>query len=436
MGLSIIQDRSLDTLLPRGDTRTIYVRNSGSDDNPGTLALPLATLPVAFSKLSDDRGGYARQVIDVTGYTNVTADILYASFPASSRRFELVTDRDTSDGKQDFWDMPIEIVAEPVLVQNVTVTGESADATTGLPTINVSDTLVVDAHVGQMFLESRTRRGVIHSNTVNTLVIASWSNGFAVGEGSGIYTQSCTLDFGDPTKSFCGIWITVNSGVVFNGIKFENTQSGNCSFGIVPKSKAYFNMCHFTGVNLEPGTLTNFWYCYFQTKSAFLEGPYDFSACVFQDVPMDGHGGCGLGQNAMKWCIFDGCGAIGSGNWESEIDIEINDCHIKNGTSHGILRGSSIAAKVGSTLIEDCALDAVNITAGGGVLKMQNVVGSGNGGAGLRLTNGAQCLDQGGNSVTGTDGEVIVGGNVASLWADATPRTDVGAADPQFCRIY
>ncbi len=87
-------------------------------------------------------------------------------------------------------------------------------------------------------------------------------------------------------------------------------------------------------------------------------------------------------------------------------------------------------------LIENCAGDAVNVGQAGGVFKMKNNTGTGNSGYGLLLANGAQCQDQGGNTVTGTSGEVKVGDSAASTWATAKPRTDAAEVNPHFCRIF
>lgn len=436
MSIPATFERIIQPSLPRGSVRTIYVRNTGDNDNPGTLASPVGTLRQAISMLSADPSGYARQVVELTGYTEVSNDTLYASLPASSRRFELDFTRaaEASDGSLDYWDVPVEFIAEPTLVQLTTIASIALDAVTNLPTVTVNEVLVPNAHVGQIFWAAWNRRGIIASNTASELVIASWSTAFENGAGVGIYEQSCSLDFGDPTKSFCGTWLTANSFVVFNGIKFGNTQSGNASFGIVPKDYVYFNMCHFAGFDIEPGTLVTSWYCYYHTANIFLEGPFDFQGCVFNGIGTDGHGSGGLGRNAVKYCIFDGCGPIGAGNWESEIDVEVNNSLIINGTSHGILRGSAIAAKVGNCRIDDCAGDAIHVASGGGLVKVDGVVGGGNAGYGLQLTYGGSALDQNGNTVTGDLGDIKLPGLPTATWAD-TPISDINTSNTGGCKI-
>jgi hypothetical protein len=432
---SAVFDKQLVTRKTLHEQVPIYLRNAGDDTLDGSsVGNAVATLNRAFELLNTVDGGYSRQYIEATSYVDTLTDPgtgtgEYWDLPSSSRLAVNDINRAGAfdSGKQDFLNYPVEIYADPALVLTLDVASLSVDSDTGLTTINVNDTLVTNAHVGQMISGNIAEWGVIHSNTTSAIVVAS---GFLTTlTGVGIYEQSCVVTF---TTAF-GLTLTHRGPVAFNGIKFVG--------GIVRNyvhQYSYFQMCSFQGFYIDgTGGIAAAWACYFDGGNVNLEGAAaEFHDCVFHAASFSSHGSGGNGRNTLSYCILDGCNAYGSGNFESSFDIEVENCLIDNSTSHGIQKASPQRCRISDTKIQNCAGDAINATVGGGVCRVDTVSGTGNSGFGVQLSNGAQCQDIGVNTVGGTSGEVKVGGSSASLWSATVPRTDVGESAPEFCRIY
>jgi hypothetical protein len=75
--------------------------------------------------------------------------------------------------------------------------------------------------------------------------------------------------------------------------------------------------------------------------------------------------------------------------------------------------------------IDDCAGDAVTIGYRSGA-SLREVRGTGNGGVGLRVRNGAQVVVDAVTDLTGAAGDVRVGGKPARTWADFRTAVPVG----------
>jgi hypothetical protein len=163
---------------------------------------------------------------------------------------------------------------------------------------------------------------------------------------------------------------------------------------------------------------------------------HTISVTVFTGCNFSFHGSGGNGFNALANCVLDGCDAYGGFNLENAVDIEVNDCWVRNSAGHGIHIRSPFHGLVRDCHIEDSTGDAIRIDCGGGYKHLQGNTGGGNGGYGLLLKHGAQAYNTGGgNTVSGTSGQVKVGDNSVSLWSDGE-TTDLGASNPQMCRIF
>ncbi len=405
-------------------THTLYVRNSGDDANPGTLAAPLATLDESVARMVDDPVDRLRQVVDCQGFIDNTAADLRLDLPHSSFKyeFELARAGGLDDGKEDIWDLPIEFRADPTLVTTVTVTSVDTDTVTELVTINVSDTLTPGALVGKFVWKGLFAQSVIQANTTSQLIVSGNTDDYS---GSlEIYEQSCQINR--------PIHITSSAVVGFNGILFNNQVF------LRGKQRLIFSRCYFDSASLAQYIGLNFFLSCYHTGGSFRSdgAGYLVSGSVLQGVELQGRGTGGKGTAAIAFSVLDDCTPVGAGDFESATTLDISNALITNARTHGIHRLGPYNSTANRVRINDSADDAVLIDTGGGHHKMNRVVGTGNGGVGLRLQNGAQCLDEGNNTVTGTGGDIIIGGSAASTWVTATPRTDVGEAAPQFCRLF
>jgi hypothetical protein len=161
---------------------------------------------------------------------------------------------------------------------------------------------------------------------------------------------------------------------------------------------------------------------------------------VFQDVEFAGHGTGAIGLHEFISIRADGCTAIGRGNAESAFGVVVHYSHITNATTDGIMRQSPNPAGISWCKIDDSNGHAINITTGGAMVRLRDVSGTGNSGYGIALANGAQMSDDNVNTVTGTSGDIKLGGTTTT-WAavDAIAvgesLNDSGAAFPEFCRV-
>lgn len=424
-----------------GSERPIYVRPSGDDDNDGSLViLAVRTLAKALSLIDySDKWANTRQYIEMSGHTETLAFDTTAfgeagmnfALPSTSRAAHNEARAGGFDnGKQDYLGYPIELYADPVLVTAVTIDSYTVDTETGLPVanVNVATPLTPGAHVGQTLNGSFAEFGVIHSNTATTITLASR---FSTEIGSiGIYQQGCTLTM----ETLFGITLSHNGPVAYNGIKF---LGGICRSLVSVYS--FFQMCYFEGGFYTDGQggIANAFGCYFEGGVMQLEGSaMELNSCVLQGVTIRSHGSGGNGRNTLSYSILDGCTPYGAGNLESSFDIEGENSWIVRGTSHGVQKMSPQRCRLSNMKIELCVNDAVNAEVGGGSLRMDTIAGGSNGGVGLRLANGAHAQLIGTNTTTGTEGDLKVGGSAVSAWIDTVPRTDAGATDPEFCRVY
>lgn len=406
----------------------IYVRNNGDDALDGSSELQaVATLARGFELFSRDSPTMVRQYLELTGYTTTLGSTRFQT-PWGGQEGDNDFSREgvNDNGKSDWYNWPTEMYADPELVLSITITGFVEDSITGLQTVQVSDTLVPDAHVGQFLNTGIAQLGVIHSNTTSEIICSTdW---LSTTGPTGIYKQSCVI------TSTGSLNIDFLNKTTLNGIYFKSTSG---SFYFSPHSNLNAVQCRFerTTIQAEGSPIFTSSGCYFDDFLTIEGMAHAMNACTFKDVTWTTHGSGGHGKNTLTNCILDGCTAYGASNFESAMDIEINNCLIDNGTSHGIQKSSPFQAKVVNSTIQNCAGSAIYVSCGGGVVNVQNVSGAGNTGYGLILANGAQADAISSPTVSGTLGQVKVGDSAVSLWSDPE-RTDVGETNPQFCRIF
>ena len=416
---------------PAGDN-VLYVRNAGNDLNAGTLASPLATISEALRRFKENPVGAHRPVVDLTGYTITSADEAFWRLPSGPWKYAVDFTRPggLDNGKEDAFDVGIEFRADPTHVLDINIASTTLDPDTQLPVLNVSDTLVPNAHVGQFVWQGLAVQGEVLSNTASTITISSYTTSWS--GAAALYEQSCVID--QPVN------ILFDTYALFNGIKF----TGANKLWLFGSNWSIFSRCHFSGVDvlLHTGGYHQFFDSYHTGGNFRSDGAaYTVWSACFDNVSLGGHGSGGFGIADWSACRINNCTPVGEGNHESATPVELTGCHITNAKTVGVHRQSPYASRLSSVKIDNSAGDAISISAAGGYHKMNKVTGTGNGGVGLRLRFGAQCQDQGENTVTGTGGDVVVGADTTT-WAAVDALTsgqcihDGAATYPHFCRIF
>jgi len=411
----------------------LYVRDGGSDSNPGTLALPLASPTEAVRRLKFDPTTRSRQVIEMTGLTWTSADTQRWVIPCSGTLgYAPGRPNDGVNGVTDYFDGPVEFRADPTLVTTITVDAGSTYDTIGeVQVINVVETLTPDAHKGQFLVAAPAENAVILSNTANTITCISVYDirGYAT---IPIYTLSCVLD---AHIDICGA-----GQVVFEGIQFANhlLMKDNYQFT--------FDRCIFDQYCWMLTSGYNWWFdCYWSPTSGFYTdgGGFQIVGAVFDGGTVAGHGSGGVGVAGFDTCLFDGCGPIGAGNFENVYAPEIVNSTIWNGTGYGVQKQAGSSMKLKNVRIENCALGGVLCDTGGGPLQFQSVVGVNAGPYGVTMQNGSQLKCGAGNTVSGATGDILLGKKpVTWVTVDALPvgngvtDTDQVEADQHLCRVY
>jgi hypothetical protein len=173
----------------------------------------------------------------------------------------------------------------------------------------------------------------------------------------------------------------------------------------------------------------------------------NFYGCFFDDLQRDETGYHDPTFNEIfQACIINNCDPWGIGHGYNDCfagGFSIYKCEILNAKSVAVQALNVDPSILKDVLINNAASHAV-YARGPTYLDLADVAGSGNGGLGVKLTNGAQIYHRWGTDVTGAGGDYQVGSNPAAAgggagWAAFTGvgfENDLAAPDPQLCRMF
>lgn len=426
--------------------QTRFLRPAGNDSNDGlTPATAWSGTITGLRKALEwyrVAGSNLAQRVDITGCTIAASELLeLGGSNLGSLNFGIDF---SATGPSNYAALSsFQLVATPALVVGgIAITSVVAAPTTGLWTVNVSNVLVPGAHVGQMLLGSGLGQWArIRSNTASAMEITltgNTGNPTAWTAPIGIYTTGATLTFGDPGDFFnsSAVNLLAMADWFVSGIAFKST-AGSKPFAmqVFANMPLFLQLCDFDGLFLatSPGTIA-LDACYlngftwgFDGASAILRN------CLVRNVTCNFHGSSDSGNNNFNECIFDGLvTAFGSGNSESLFAFHV-DRSLFSGALAGAISALTGKSRLSNVVISGTTGDAILAD----VLRLvcDNVQGAGNSGVGCRIQNGAQVQRLNATAVTGAGGDVVLGGSGVVAWA-AAPATDVGAAAPQFCRLF
>lgn len=330
--------------------------------------------------------------------------------------------------------------AVEAIITPITISGGSAQPTTGLRIVNVTNVLVAGAHAGQLLLgEGLAEWGRIITNTVNTITVATSSNPSGWTGTVGIYTEGATIEYGDAANFFEGAtYLLALTDWAFTGIAFRSTAASKVTaIDIIAHAPVYFTQCSFEGIYLKGGAgVVTLDACDIY-DSAGQSYAHDGSTVVarqstFRGLAYNCHGTGESGVTQYTECGFvDGTMPFAGGNVESRFSFTMAACYFDGFGDDAIhvLFGNT---RIQNTRIENTTGDAIQVENAGTNLTLVNVDGTtGNTGVGVRILNGAQVNVDAGTSVTGAGGDIVLG-DAGTIAYAAVPAVDLG----QLVRVY
>lgn len=429
-------------ILPTPTQVTYYVREDGDDNNDG---LSERNAFYSWDRLCQEIRTNTQnliQRIDITGKT-ITLDDGQLLFPLVNNGYNPNINLNGAPGpKNYFLDRPMQLVAEPELVQSITVSNNAVDGTTKHVTLTVDETLTPDAHVGQFVIGAGIyEHGTIVTNDANTILIACDEKTFT--GPVGIYKPGAEVIGGDPSNFYmrAAQLITGNTGWFISGIKFSSTEdSKSTGLDVFGPGSIAFQQCQFTGLRVEgvaTGHSPTFDACYIFEQggngaSFTLRGCHN-SGVLFRHSLVHN---CNI-EWETPWvfvfgCWFEACDDPVGRQHGAGVFLEFQKFQINNAPGVGLRsrwRGRTTATQ---GRINNSGSHAVELL--GGTVHSINVEGTGNGGFGISVRHGAQC-DVGSSTVTGSSGDIELGAAGATAYG-SVPADDLGAANPEMVRVF
>lgn len=424
-----------------GEEAIFYVdAATGNDSNDGkSKSGAFKTLQRVFQEIRNNVTGL-RQIINLSGTFEINEALTFPVVNAGQDDGLVVG---SEHGPNNYYSEALmQLRADVELVQGVTVSGTTSDPDTDFTTVTVDEVLVPNAHVGQFLIGAGIyEHGAIVENTENTITIATDYTTFT--GPVGIYKPGAEIISGDPNNFYNGATtiVTATTNWFISGIKFTSTDnSKSIALTILGPADVTVQQCTFAGIRIEG--ITNggptFDCCSFMPSAAGHNPSHIVRSCSFGSVQLRHSYYENLSfEWDTSWIIiygahFEACRDAVSRNHGTGGIVDVDKFAINNATGIGLRSRYRNRTTLANGRIDNSADHAIEIISG--THSISNVAGSGNGGFGCNITHGAQVAVGGVTTVSGTSGEVSLGGSGAVTW-DSAPNTDVGAADPQFCRI-
>lgn len=334
-----------------------------------------------------------------------------------------------------------QIRARMVEVTTVTIGAVTTDAVTGLCTsVAVAENLTAHAHRGQ-FLAGQ---GVFEYTAISDNAGGAGTStlrlpvSFAPDGWTGavkIYRCGASITAGvNGDSSSLATRLLANTDWSFCGIEFKATDNASqrCALSVYGSSIVNFQMCAFEGLQLSGG-YSVLYACYIHDELMTVDG----GSLLFLNSVLYGldflfhHGGSFADVNE---CMVDACNdPFGGGVVLGHFMFSSSASHYENAVGVSGVRIAHGISRLTNCRCGGNAVDGVEVSDGAQAI-LANVAGTGNGAYGCRITNGSQVRASGGTAVTGTTADILLGGAGSKAWSDA-PATDVGAGNPQFCRV-
>jgi hypothetical protein len=405
--------------LPSQEQVTIYVHHTGSDSAAGTDTAPVASTEEALARIPSLLWGRRAVVRYLPGHVETIPTLFFPPLLGAGHSDDIAFDGE--DPAWDFVRCQVSLEAAPMDVESVNGVVSYADATTGLLKItDASKSWTVNEHRGRLLYNPGmiAELAIIWANTATEI----YTTGIGFSDGAMmIADRGANLTLGDAAANvLAGLLMNAcHAPLAMIGLGLHAASDTGPVIDATCHNGVAFLGCEFAGgVYLRPGAgVVAFDGCYLHGGSWAPNGqPLAMRGSYLQGMTVAFHGSGGAGQYDFYGCRIDGCGSIGhGGTTRPEGGYDIDSCWIANGTGHGILYSGGNRARIRNTRIDACAGDALRAD-GTGVLTLSGITGSGSAGRGCYIDNGAHVLPTS-VSVTGTQGDVILGG------ASGTPYT-------------
>lgn len=400
-----------------------YVRPGGNDNNNGlTDTTAFATLERALHFMAIAQVNQP-VIVDVTGMT-ISGTSLLNLGGTSLGGISFAFDAAATSPNNFVSRRHRQIRSELVLTQALTVTNQTFNATSGLLTLTVSNSLTANALRGKFAVGSVVGEwGTIRSHTSgagpNTIVVA---NTVGLTAPIGAYSPGASLTFGDPASQDQAIYVTALADWGFQGLTIAANSKAS-AVSVWPVTPVDFVLCDIAGLDLqEGGGVVTIDGCYIHGGTFAQNGAtVRATQSVFRSLQFLCHGSGASGLNEWSGVALDAnLSAFGGGNDESRYTFQLDNFEIDSAVGDGISSRFG-ASTMSSGIISNCGGNAV-VAVGPQLLGMGTITGTGNVGFGLSATYGA-IVQPSGVTVTGTAGNLTVGAVGTTTWG-STPITD------------
>lgn len=429
-----VADRYLTRLWTPGTAALVYyVRPAGNDSNDGLTALTaFATLGRALHQIALYAANWPL-VIDVTGMTIATAELLQlggGALGSTINTYDAPAIPDLPNRRQ------VQLVADLDPIQALTITGQTTDAATNLTTITVAeaiaagaldDLIIVDVDGG---IGPVVKNGYTTGPGPNTIYVASATT-FAAAATA--YAPGATLTYGDPAQGLDGaIYLTALADWSFRGLGFSSTAASKAAaFTLWAHQPVDFYACVFDGLHLAGGAAQVSAYgVIIRDGSLVIEGGANLLAqkTTGHDLTIT----TTKGRATLNEVVLDTCSPFGGGSSSSQFSGEVTQTEIRNGT------GAGVQCRFGTWTLSSLRCTD-NFGSGVYVLgsfeiTMTGVVGTGND-YGLECLRNASVTTDSSTDVTGGSGDVYLGNAGTFAWADFSPVLPITDTE-QLVRVF
>lgn len=458
----------------------IYARAGGHDSGAnalGTLAKPYRTFQRAIRDVPFVVPAGYRYIVDITGIgvENFPAGYAMPPIHGAGQLDQVIIE---ADERYTRFRGAVSVYAEPKPFSGVPL----ADTIISNPgnvasiTQNPDDKLITitlnaprfswggNALRGAIFtaassvtFNSYQQKARVASSTTTTIVLTTFT--LPTGNTFSLMEESATFDGSAGDQGHGAFQISNVDSFAFAGIKFTSTIDGPASTTVAirsPASAYAFAFCSFGGITIQGCAAFNpvFDGC------AFIEGSdigvfgvcTSFRRTIFFGT-VDWFNLPETGFIYGNQCIWDTCDPIGDvvpfvpvqPGFDDQagggLGVWLQFSRVQNGTSHGVV------AKSGGTIqfstIQNNSGDAVNATQSRAPLRLTDVVGAGNAGFGIHVTQNSVVNIDVDVLVTGAAGDIKVANNAVRTYANfrgvapINNENDLAAgALSQMCRLY
>lgn len=431
-------NRLLNRYWDRDASAIRYLRPGGDNANDGTTpatawAGDASGLKKALewqAVVSTNRS----QIIDLTGCSITLAEQLNlgtGSLGGASTRYDFAETGPNNFLSREICQLRSELTQ---VVSPITITGVTPDGTSGLyTTVNVANALTPNAHRGQFLVGSGyLEYAAIQSNGAGTLSLCTTVDPQTWTAPIGIYDTGATITAGDDADPFSNATVLqALCGWSLSGIHFASTANAKATALDLQGPGPYVAMqlCHVDGLGIGEGS------AYALIDACFLDGNAAANALGINGMSyilrssylyqLDNIFHASSTYSDLIDCIVEGGTAWGGGVSLSRFNFNAQNCNFLSNTTGGV------QIKAGPSAMSNCVCSnntgaGVTVTDGAHAV-LSNVDGTGNSTYGIALTNGAFARVLNGCAVTGTSGNVLLGGAGAVAYA-ALPSDDLGAA--------